>query len=506
MASEQAPEQPVSPLTPTRSIGRSLSQTLNRSLSAIRLRPLTYYTLPDVELSSQSLHFRSHFDADYADSAAEEPEYSEEEVDDDDDDDEGAEVEREEEEGNVEDFEYANRFPVIPEDDEYNENWMSPPLTRPPTSHLQWRTVPARKPVPLKRSHTSLRHSRSNLSRKKTVRSIRSPAKPTDPNLVTWAGDNDPANPLNWVLRKKWTSTLLVSSFTFISPLASTMVAPALDSIADDLNIETDISKVLVMSIFLLAYAVGPFVLAPLSEVFGRVVVLQCANLWFLLFNFACGFANTSSQMMAFRFLSGLGGSAPQAIGGGVLSDLFPAESRGSALAVYSLAPFLGPVVGAIAGGYITQYSNWRWIFHSTSIADLIVQAMAVLFLQETYHPAILAKKCTKLKKETGNERLYTKHQADKTVAKLLQKAMIRPFRMLLTQPALQAMALYRAYGYGIMYLMFSTFPQIFREQYDMSVGTASLNYISLGVGFVSGLQISGPSQDKVRTCSFHRW
>lgn len=121
-------------------------------------------------------------------------------------------------------------------------------------------------------------------------------------------------NPLNWPNRKRWTATILVASFTFISPLASTMVAPALHTIAVEFNITSSFEQALVMSIFLLAYAIGPFLLGPLSEIFGRVVVLQCANMWFLIFNTACGFAQNKEQMMAFRFLSGLGGSAPQAV------------------------------------------------------------------------------------------------------------------------------------------------------------------------------------------------
>ena len=92
------------------------------------------------------------------------------------------------------------------------------------------------------------------------------------------------------------------------------MVAPSLDTIATEFNITAGFEKALVMSIFLLAYAVGPFILGPLSEIYGRVVVLQSANMVFLLFNTICGFARSKEQMMAFRFLSGLGGSAPQAV------------------------------------------------------------------------------------------------------------------------------------------------------------------------------------------------
>lgn len=68
------------------------------------------------------------------------------------------------------------------------------------------------------------------------------------------------------------------------------------------------------MTIFLLGYAQGPFVLAPLSEIYGRVTVLQWANLVYLVFNTCCGFARSGPQMLAFRFLSGLGGAAPQAV------------------------------------------------------------------------------------------------------------------------------------------------------------------------------------------------
>ena len=139
---------------------------------------------------------------------------------------------------------------------------------------------------------------------------------PPQPTVVSWDGPADPANPMNWTWQKKWTTTILVSCFTFISPFSSTMVAPALDDIGRDLGVAPGFMQALVMSIFLLGYAQGPFVLAPLSEVFGRVAVLQWANLVYLAFNTACGFARTRDQMLAFRFLSGIGGRAPQAVGG----------------------------------------------------------------------------------------------------------------------------------------------------------------------------------------------
>lgn len=89
------------------------------------------------------------------------------------------------------------------------------------------------------------------------------------------------------------------------------MVAPALKYMAADFNIEDEVVLQLTLSIFILAYAIGPLFLGPLSETYGRAIVLQLSNLFYLAFNIACGVSQSKGQMIAFRFLSGLGGSAP---------------------------------------------------------------------------------------------------------------------------------------------------------------------------------------------------
>ena len=85
-------------------------------------------------------------------------------------------------------------------------------------------------------------------------------------------------------------------------------MAPALDHIGNDLHITSSFTLFMTQSIFVLAYAFGPFLTGPFSEVYGRVVVLQLANMAYLIFNTACGFARTTGQLLAFRFLAGIGG------------------------------------------------------------------------------------------------------------------------------------------------------------------------------------------------------
>lgn len=194
--------------------------------------------------------------------------------------------------------------------------------------------------------NTSLSHPDSDVTlaaEEKGAPNTLSPVKTVD-----WDGPDDPENPKNWSRPRKWAATMTVAMFTFISPIASSMVAPALVHVAGDLRAPAGFETSLLLSIFLLAYAVMPLFLAPISEVFGRVKVLQLSFMLFLVFCLACGFAKTQTQFLVFRFISGLGGSAPLAIGPGVLSDLWKPEERGKAIGFYTAGPLLGPALGEV--------------------------------------------------------------------------------------------------------------------------------------------------------------
>ncbi|KAM4064720.1 major facilitator superfamily protein [Hirsutella rhossiliensis] len=327
-----------------------------------------------------------------------------------------------------------------------------------------------------------------------------------DADLVQWDGPSDPENPKCWPIKRKWAAVFCVSLFTLISPMASSMVAPDLEAIGRDLDITSELKQALVLSIFVAAFALGPLLWGPLSELYGRVIIIQTSNVVFLLFNLGCGLARTGSQMIAFRFLAGIGGSAPLAIGGGLLSDLFAAEERGRAISVYSLMPLLGPAVGPIAGGWIAERTSWRWVFYSTTIACGVIQAAGLLFLQETYAPVLLHRKKRLLMKETGNAALRTEYDDDdeggggshRTLARTLAVALTRPFRLLATQPIVQMLSLYMMYLYGMLYLVLSTFPALWATKYHESTGIQGLNYISLGIGFFLGAQVCAPLQDRI--------
>lgn len=153
------------------------------------------------------------------------------------------------------------------------------------------------------------------------------------------------------------------------------MFAPGVSQVMDEFNNTNELLAALVVSIYVLGLAFGPLVLAPLSEVYGRLIIYSTCNILYVIFTVACAVSTNMDMLIVFRFLAGCMGSAPLAIGGGTIADLFPIHQRGLALSFYTLGPICGPVVGPVAGGFLSQAKGWRWIFW-----------LLAIFVRESYH------------------------------------------------------------------------------------------------------------------------
>ncbi|KAK8169521.1 major facilitator superfamily domain-containing protein [Phyllosticta citrichinensis] len=317
-------------------------------------------------------------------------------------------------------------------------------------------------------------------------------------NQVDWDVD-DPGNPKNWSRWRKWGVTLIVSAFAFISPLSSSISAPALSEIGQELDIPEGYRLQMVLSIFMLSYAVAPLVLSPCSEMFGRTPIIRFSNLIFVAFNTACGFSRTEAQLTVFRLLAGFGGSATQGMGGAMISDCWHSEERGRGISIYQLGPLLGPAVGPFVGGFIVEHTSWRWTFWVTSIVNVLIQILGLFFLRETYGPRLLALKARRLRHETGNPHLHTAHEARyQGFSAHLLNHLTRPWKLFFTKALLMILAIHTAYNYGTIYLIISTSPNLWKDHCHFSPSRASLHYLSLALGTLLGSQLFGPVSDRL--------
>ena len=177
-------------------------------------------------------------------------------------------------------------------------------------------------------------------------------------------------------------------------------------------------------------------------------------------------------------------------IGSGINADLFRPQERGLAIAIFSLAPLLAFALGPMIGGLLTQYTSWPWCFYFVSIACGAVQILSFPFLHETCAPVLLRRRCKRLRKRTRNVMLFTQEENTVSLSQLLRISLIRPFKMLATQPIIQVWSVYCAYLYGVLCLLIATFPAVWTDIYRESQFVGSLNYISLFLGITLAAQL----------------
>jgi hypothetical protein len=97
---------------------------------------------------------------------------------------------------------------------------------------------------------------------------------------------------------------------------------------------------------------------------------------------------------------------------------------------------FCSPEVGPLVGGFINQYTNWRWSFYVLLIWAGVQLALIVFFVPETYHPVLLRQKAVKLRKESKEERWIAPiERMDRSIARTVLWSCIRPFQLLVLEP-----------------------------------------------------------------------
>ncbi|KAK5089328.1 hypothetical protein LTR70_007125 [Exophiala xenobiotica] len=291
-------------------------------------------------------------------------------------------------------------------------------------------------------------------------------------NVVDWNDPSDPRRPINWTTKKKWINCAIISILTFLTPLASSMVAPAVPLMMADFKSTNSTLASFIVSIYILGYAIGPLFIAPLSEIL--------------------------SSLLAFRLLAGVAGSCPITIFAGSIADVFIQEKRGGAMAICALGPLIGPVVGPVAGGFLAVAAGWRWVYWVITIAGGVTAAFSITFQRETYEPILLQRLTNKLKKETGNDKLRSK--LDRGIAKkeLITRAIVRPTKMLIFSPIVLALSVYMAIVYGYLYLLFTTLTPVYQDIYGFGAGPVGLVFLGIGIGSLLGLVLFGTFSDRL--------
>ncbi|KAI1828417.1 major facilitator superfamily transporter [Xylaria intraflava] len=323
---------------------------------------------------------------------------------------------------------------------------------------------------------------------------------PEDPYVVDFLPD-DQRNPFLFPAWYKWSITVFKAIAVLAVAFVSTAYSSAVGEIVDEFHIGSPELAISGISLFVLGFAVGPIFWAPLGEMYGRQITFFISYAALTALNGATCAAENIGTIAALRFLAGAFGSSPLTNSGGVIADMFDAKDRGFAGALFAMAPFLGPAIGPIAGGFLGQAAGWRWVEGLMAIFTGVLWIAVSLYVPETYAPVLLRKRALALSKITGRTYMSKLEvgRPKKTVAQQFTIAFVRPWVLLFREPIVSLLSLYLAVIYGTLYLMFAAFPIIFNEQRDWSQGISGLAYLGIAVGTVFSVACFGFDQVRYR-------
>ena len=161
---------------------------------------------------------------------------------------------------------------------------------------------------------------------------------------VDWE-PNDKENPRNWSTSYKSWITFQLGMLAMSASLGSSIISPAEDAITAYTRISSEVA-VLPISFYILGFAFGPLLWAPVSEVWGRKWSIEPATFCLGLFSIGTATSTSAASIIITRFFAGVFGSAPVSNVSAALGDMWAPKARGTAVTFYAVAVVGGPTLG----------------------------------------------------------------------------------------------------------------------------------------------------------------
>ncbi|KAF2968914.1 hypothetical protein GQX73_g4701 [Xylaria multiplex] len=280
-------------------------------------------------------------------------------------------------------------------------------------------------------------------------------------------GDDD--NPREWSFWYRAWLTFAISYSTWIVVLYSTTYTSSIPGLIKEFDVQSQTVATLGVTTYLIGLGAGSLVWAPVSELYGPCL------------------ATSLTEILVVRFFGALFGAALIVNSAGTVVDISTEENRALVLSLWSIAPLNGPVTGPVIGGFVFQYLGWRWDNWLILILAA-VGALCMLGTKETYGPVILKHKAARIRKETNDDRWWTRYDLNLSKIDVVKLNLTRPFVLFFTEPILWFFNLWISIVYGILYLCFVAYPIVFTQHRGWSPGITGLSFVGIGIGTTIGI------------------
>ncbi|KAG1743214.1 vacuolar DHA amino acid exporter [Suillus paluster] len=180
------------------------------------------------------------------------------------------------------------------------------------------------------------------------------------------------------------TTLCIVSLATMVGTLASNIQNPSNSLIEEDLH-ATSSQISWSLAAFMVIQGNFPLIWSAAAEIKGRKVVYLVASVVFVVGGAVSALSKTIEVMIGMRVLQAAGSSAYMAISAATLADIYETHERGTMMGVFFAAPLVGPALGPIFGGLLSQSFNWRASFYFLMICGSVVFFSFLILFKDTY-------------------------------------------------------------------------------------------------------------------------
>ena len=177
-----------------------------------------------------------------------------------------------------------------------------------------------------------------------------------------------------------WLIAIAVMSSTFMEVLDTTVVNVSLPHIAGSLSSSND-EATWTLTSYLVANAIILPMTGWLASRFGRKRLLMTSVTGFTAASFLCGLAPNLPFLILCRVIQGACGGGLQPLSQAILMESFPPEKRGQAMAFWALGIVVAPMLGPVAGGWLTDNYSWRWVFYINVPIGVVALILTEIFI-----------------------------------------------------------------------------------------------------------------------------
>lgn len=327
-------------------------------------------------------------------------------------------------------------------------------------------------------------------------------------------------SPFLWSSQRKTIITYLSCAATAVTAYAAGSYSSGSAQMQEEWNVsETAIA--VGITTFTCGFGIAPMVLAPFSEINGRRPIFVVTGTLFVIFQLICALTPTFAGMLISRFLVGCCSSTFSTMVGGVVSDIYHAKERNTAMALFSGSALFGTGFGPIISGIIAQHTTWRWIFYLQVITCGVMMIFILFFFKETRGSVLLSKKAKAVNKWiaqleseghygfmmplanskkagpiTAPQRIRWKVKSDEertSLGRMIGISLYRPFHLLFTESVVFFFSLWISFSWAVLYLTFSAIPLVFTTShgFDLEQNGAVFTAISVAAIISTGISVA---------------